>query len=624
MTKLTFLDNIYGIHKKNLNSSQSKIFSFNITVHKTLEKEKITHEIAETYLSSDDRLKIYDFTLNLYRWYDDDSISKQIEFENVNLLELLDTAELHHLLITNLFNFLLIKRILEKEKPTKIFVTNTLSKIIRALTKDQKINIHVIGHNEKYRLPWDKIQIKFNIGFIPISFHIGRKYYQNFVYLLESILTKFLKLSFKFDNKKNTILLLEFDPSQYDDLLYHLGTHNVNILILNRRRTSLWSIKSIKSLLNSGSKILDFQKIISKNEKEKILSVTQTSNEKLEYLFSDDVIFNTIFCMEGVSFWSCIKDTLIETYKKRFHEYISLLVASKNIVKQSNLSCVIGLNVVGETEKSFLAINKHQIPFVLLEHGFANHTPELKKFDIFHMYSLLKDQIAVWGDIQKNYLLTQHQFNPDKILVSGSPRHDSFFNRQLSPMQQKKIILITPHPITNLSAFGDTHLYLRLENFLRSFYNVVKKIPNVEVVVKLHPGQDEYESFMTDVFHDIDPKIPIYHVKPIIDLIDSCNVLVNISPESFDTSTVMLEGLVMKKPVVNIVLDDKSYDFQFDKDNAILSISDKEPIDKILNDVLFNDDFCSKLIANGQIFLKKYLVNHGSASESLANNITSF
>ena len=85
--------------------------------------------------------------------------------------------------------------------------------------------------------------------------------------MIETTLTKFLNLSFKFDNRRKTILLLEFDPSQYDSLLYHLGKHNVNVVIFNRRRTALWSIRSIKSLLNSGAKILDLQKIILNNEK---------------------------------------------------------------------------------------------------------------------------------------------------------------------------------------------------------------------------------------------------------------------------------------------------------------------------------------------------------------------
>ena len=57
-----------------LREQESKIFSFNVSVHKMLEKEAIPHEIAENYLSADDRSSAYDLTLNLYDWYNNHPI----------------------------------------------------------------------------------------------------------------------------------------------------------------------------------------------------------------------------------------------------------------------------------------------------------------------------------------------------------------------------------------------------------------------------------------------------------------------------------------------------------------------------------------------------------------------
>ena len=240
------------------------------------------------------------------------------------------------------------------------------------------------------------------------------------------------------------------------------------------------------------------------------------------------------------------------------------------------------------------------------------------------MYPLLKDKIAVWGNIQKNYLITEREFNTDKILVTGSPRHDPFFQRKNKINHTKKTILITPHPITNLSGMADTNLYLRLENLIKNLCMIFKKIPNTEIIVKLHPGQDDYSHDIITLLHDIDPSIPIYQLNPIIDLIESCDLLVNVSPESFDTSTVIMEGLIMNKPIINIVLDDIFYEFPFVKENAILSISDKSDLEKILTDFLSNHDLQLNLQNNGKIFLAKYLVNHGNASENLAKIITSY
>jgi len=85
-------------------SANSKIFSFNSDTHKILEKEKISHEIAENYIDKDDKLQIFDSTVSNYNWYEHIS-SKNLEFNGVNLLGMLDTAELHQLFIKKLTSF---------------------------------------------------------------------------------------------------------------------------------------------------------------------------------------------------------------------------------------------------------------------------------------------------------------------------------------------------------------------------------------------------------------------------------------------------------------------------------------------------------------------------------------
>jgi hypothetical protein len=604
------------------NSQTSKIFSFNAHTHKTLEKETIPHEIAENYLSSEDRSSAYDLTLNLYQWYNKNSTLKSFEFENINLLGMLDIAEFHDLIINNLINFLLVKKIIDKEKPGKILTTKNLYDAVKILTLDKKIDVLIYGSNKQYGLPWDTIQIKLNLRGIPFSFNIGRKKYIRIVNLIESILSRLLNLNFNPNNKKS-ILLLEFDPSQYENLLSSLSKSNVNIILLNKRRTSLWSIKSIRSLLHFNCKIINSDKFLPSN-KNHTKSLIDNYCKKLEQIFLNDSTFTKIFYVDNYSFWPCIKNVLINTYRKRIPEYIPLLMSSKKMLEKININCILALNVVGETEKSIIQVNKRKIPFIMLEHGFSNQLHEIKKFDIFHMYPLLKDKIAVWGDIQKNYLITERKFDNEKILVTGSPRHDPFFQRQEKTNHTKKTILITPYPITNLFGLATTNLYLRLESLLQNICKILKKIPDTEIIIKLHPGQDDYNDDLIILLRKIVPNIQIYQLNPIIDLIESCDLLVNISPQNFDTSTVMMEGLIMNKPVVNIILDDTFYEFSFVKENAILSISDKSDLEKILNDVLFNQDLKSNLKNNGKTFLAKYLINHGNASEDLAKIITSY
>ena len=108
---LIFIENstdLVKINKNELTSVNSKIFSFNSDTHKILEKEKISHEIAENYINKDDKLRIFDSTVSNYNWYERIP-SKNLEFNGVNLLGMLDTAELHQLFIKKLTLFLIIK-----------------------------------------------------------------------------------------------------------------------------------------------------------------------------------------------------------------------------------------------------------------------------------------------------------------------------------------------------------------------------------------------------------------------------------------------------------------------------------------------------------------------------------
>ena len=120
---------------KQLNSSDSKVFSFNLRVHKSLQKKGIKHEIAENHLSEEDHLKVFDAAVSFREWYKNKPALKDMEYENVNLFSLLDTNEFQSYLIPVLLNFLLIKKIIKSEKPSKIITTSDFSNIVKSLSK---------------------------------------------------------------------------------------------------------------------------------------------------------------------------------------------------------------------------------------------------------------------------------------------------------------------------------------------------------------------------------------------------------------------------------------------------------------------------------------------------------
>ena len=85
-------------------------------------------------------------------------------------------------------------------------------------------------------------------------------------------------------------------------------------------------------------------------------------------------------------------------------------------------------------------------PSILLQHAFGNYSKDIKSLEMTDDLNLIKDKIIVWGNVMKNYLIDNYPILEKDIIVSGSPRHDEFFNSKLEN-QNKKNILLTPRPI---------------------------------------------------------------------------------------------------------------------------------------------------------------------------------
>lgn len=102
--------------------------------------------------------------------------SDDLKFEGVNLLKIFDTHEFHSYLMPNLVKLLTVKRIIEKEKPTKIICTNSLSNIIQSIAQDS-IETKIFLNNVEQKLLWDTINIKYNLGPIPISINLSKNNY---------------------------------------------------------------------------------------------------------------------------------------------------------------------------------------------------------------------------------------------------------------------------------------------------------------------------------------------------------------------------------------------------------------------------------------------------------------
>jgi len=164
-------------------------------------------------------------------------------------------------------------------------------------------------------------------------------------------------------------------------------------------------------------------------------------------------------------------------------------------------------------------------------------------------------------------------------------------------------------------------MYIKYESALKKIVKELNDIKNSELIVKLHPGDIEHNNLIKNIVNEIDSSIIVFHTKPIDKLIIKSNLVLVISPDGFDPSTIILESIILQKPVINYVLDDKFYDFSYEQYSAVISITEKNNLNEIILKLFNNFTFRDNIISNGKKFLDDYLSNHEIASETLAKQL---
>ena len=81
--------------------------------------------------------------------------------------------------------------------------------------------------------------------------------------------------------------------------------------------------------------------------------------------------------------------------------------------------------------------------------------------------------------------------------------------------------------------------------------------------------------------------------------------------------------MILEKPSMNIVLDQKMYEFEYIKKNAVIAIPYTSNLQKEIEQILFDQQLRNNLIKNSKMFVKDFLKNQGLASKILADTIKS-
>lgn len=606
-----------------LNKDQN-IIALDYKAHKQLKTLNIKHEIFDVYLDKDDKHVIEKLVTDINtNWYKNKNISNALTFRGINFGWLLE-AEFHVTLLMIIRTFYCLLKINEKHNPTTVIISRDLLEMANVIFKNCKMQTLEESDDKNQQFYLDIFSIKYNLGPIPITFRIPRKYFfmlrQTYDKLISSTLSKILFTSI--NEKKPFVLLVDFNPVQYDKFLHELSKKNINILLLNRRRVASWNFKSFSIIRKTKSIPITYEHFLKQQDKQEIHELITTMTKNLEVLLSNEKLFDDIFSVNVKPFWGYLSKYFKDFCIERFKEAIYEMVGAEKFLSVIKPSIILHFYDVALQEKLLIYYaRKNKIPNVMIQHG----TPYLSLpgfTALNHIHGTIPiypdKKVAVWGNVMKDYCLHEGVKEND-VIVSGSLRHDEFF--QLKNMQnpEKGIIVIALGQLNNLNVDTQTlSTYDKYENSLNIICKVLKKITDRKKIVKLHPGDMVFNTVSVEsIIHKIDPTIQIVVSTDLGKLLQSADVVITVG-----LTTVLLESNILEKPTLTLVADEQDHFSILNNGfTELFADTDEERFEKFLNDMLTNKKLRDNQIQKGINFVNAYMSNQGHASEYLAKKI---
>jgi len=588
----------------------SLVFTLDYEIHLLLQKHDISHELGENILTKDDFNKIdtnsINLTENCFKKFKDELI-----IENIFLPELIEHELFQYFLIQFLKPYVILK-ILENYSSEQIFDFTNFHDFINKITNNLKIKHFTFQNNHTPNLYHDKIKFTLNLGKVPLNFEISRSRFSQ----AKKLTQKFIDITNNFEpkiNSKKNILLVNFDPLEYSDLLYEFDKNNVNFFLLNTRKPAITNKKSLDIIKKSNSKILDLNKFY-KFKKDEIILEKNLLEKKLINIFNNHEYFENLFSINNITFWNSIKNSLHSICLSRFNESIERIFLLNKVYELYDISIIFVWIDVGQEEKECILVGKSfSIESIMLQHGRFQTSKIWNKFAKYvgqFPSPLLSDKQIVWGNISKQWALS-YNHKENNVIIGGSPRHDNFFNYTSSKSENGIILLATTGTMFLSSDSCTTNSQIKYDNYIREIYRIVKSLPNKKLVIKSHPSQI-LKKFVKDLIDEIDPSIELVENLTNQELFSNCEMLI-----TFNNSTTTLEAMSLNTPVISLQTENWAKEDDIAQSDAIVSISKINDCEDAIKKILYDTEFKKSLLEKSQLFLKNYMSNPGNSSSSV-------
>lgn len=609
LDKILLIDSSSKIDSlKNNESEYEKIITFDLYSHDLLSSLKIQHEISDEYLNTSELSDIQQKTYHLSKWSKQTEIASLIEYDGINLGNLLhnDFIDFIAIFLKKLYE---ITKIVQVYQNHEFVASSGLFGIVNILTT----NVQLSDAKETPRKP-ETVKYGYRLGQKTLLLSISKEKYIK----LKNISESFLQKIFRFDKPKNKdqcILLIEFDPTKYNTFLSAAKKSSQNILLYNRRWPTIWNLESFNVIRKSGCRVATHNALFDNTLQIKINEAKIAVEKKLHDVWNVD-FFKSFFTIDNLSFWSALKPFFEEKLTQRMMEAIHEIELAKKLFAKYKIKSILILSEIGFNEQIVLHLAKRLgIRVVMMQHGLPYETVEAsERNNLLGLFPNFSDAMIVWGNMTKKYL-EDSGINPLKLQPLGNPAYDTLFHKKKN-MHEETILLATSPPMKDLVSDNLIKTNQTYRSAIKKICEIASSL-NQKLVIKLHPSLVDFD--VNSLTSEIDDKITVITSGSIFPLIENCKILI-----TFDLSTTILEAQILKKPVISINLKDYGFGMsQVFKMQSCITV-DMEDFEQTLKRILSDYSFRDEIVKNGNGFVDEYLVGKGSSSNDILNFLSRF
>ena len=388
--------------------------------------------------------------------------------------------------------------------------------------------------------------------------------------------------------------------------------------VLVIRAGGLLTNSTQKALEREGLSYRNYESYITGEVRNRVSKGARSLAEKWQKLKADQG-FREALNYQGVPLWESLEDDLHQVFLALLPQAIGCVetvnhiidVERPNIIMVMNETLMLGAVVA-------LVSESRGLPTVDVEFGAGIG----EKIDVPIPTSISEavDKVVVWGEAMRASAIAGRKISPDRVVVAGSPSFDDAvrrmkdfreekFRREMALEAGKSTILFASQPVQS-----PVTAEIR-EQLVRCVYRAIRGLPDIQFVVKLHPG----EGF--DLHHElrremglgnvvITKDVNLYHLFGICDVVIVC------------TSTVGLEAMIMDRPVIDVNLAGMSDGLPYVERGAAIGVRREEELVPAIEAALHDEDVRSRLAEGRRQFVYDYAyLQDGQAARRVADLI---